>query len=36
VQAPAKYELLINLKNAKTLGLAVPTVLRMRANEVIG
>jgi putative tryptophan/tyrosine transport system substrate-binding protein len=36
VQAPAKYELLINLKTAKTLGLAVPTVLRVRANEVIG
>jgi putative tryptophan/tyrosine transport system substrate-binding protein len=36
VQAPAKYELLINLKTAKALGLAVPTVLRVRANEVIG
>jgi putative tryptophan/tyrosine transport system substrate-binding protein len=35
VQAPAKYELLINLKTAKTLGLTVPTVLRVRANEVI-
>jgi putative tryptophan/tyrosine transport system substrate-binding protein len=35
VQAPAKYELLINLKTAKTLGLTVPTALRVRANEVI-
>jgi putative tryptophan/tyrosine transport system substrate-binding protein len=35
VQAPAKYELLINLKTAKALGLTVPTVLRVRANEVI-
>jgi putative tryptophan/tyrosine transport system substrate-binding protein len=35
VQAPAKYELLINLKTAKALGLAVPTALRVRANEVI-
>jgi putative tryptophan/tyrosine transport system substrate-binding protein len=36
VQAPAKYELLINLKSAKALGLTVPTALRVRANEVIG
>jgi putative tryptophan/tyrosine transport system substrate-binding protein len=35
VQSPAKYELLINLKTAKALGLAVPTALRVRANEVI-
>jgi putative tryptophan/tyrosine transport system substrate-binding protein len=35
VQAPAKYELLINLKTAKTLGLTVPVTLRVRANEVI-
>ena len=35
VQAPAKYELLINLKTAKTLGPTVPTALRVRANEVI-
>jgi putative tryptophan/tyrosine transport system substrate-binding protein len=36
VQAPAKYELLINLKTAEALGLAVPMALRVRANEVIG
>jgi putative tryptophan/tyrosine transport system substrate-binding protein len=35
VQAPAKYELLINLKTAKALGLTVSTALRVRANEVI-
>jgi putative tryptophan/tyrosine transport system substrate-binding protein len=36
VQAPAKYELLINLNTAKTLGLAVPVALRVRADQVIG
>jgi putative tryptophan/tyrosine transport system substrate-binding protein len=36
VQSPAKYELLINLKTAKALGLTVSTALRVRANEVIG
>jgi putative tryptophan/tyrosine transport system substrate-binding protein len=35
VQAPAKYELLINLKTAKTLGLTVPVTLRVRADQVI-
>ena len=36
VEQPTKFELVINMKTAKTLGLTIPPSLPLRSNQIVG
>ena len=36
IEQPTKFQLLVNLRTAKALGIKLPASLLLRANEVIG